>query len=64
MSQDFDYLEETRRIRSDNSSMEWTRCVVSTTRPSYEDVKKKAEKEGKRLDRKQYEKACRDLGFK
>lgn len=63
MSTEFYYLEETRRIRSD-SSQEWTRCLVATTRPSYEDVKKRAVKKGKSLTKDQYEKACQDLGFK
>lgn len=63
MSQEFNYLEETRSIKSD-SSQEWTRCLVSTTRPSYKDVKKRAAKKGKSLTKDQYEKACQDLGLK
>jgi hypothetical protein len=63
MQEEFNYLEETRSIKSDSSS-EWVKCIVSQARPSYEDVRKLATKKGKEITKRQYEKACRDLGLK
>ena len=60
---EFDYLEETRTLKAQESSSDWARCIISQTKPTYEDAKKRASKKGKELTKSQYNKACKELGF-
>jgi hypothetical protein len=66
MIEEVDYSEEPNREFFESfggESVEWARCLVSSTPPNYEDVKERAEKIGRSLTRKQYEKAIKALGF-
>lgn len=66
MLEEIDYSEEAKHDLFEStkeSSANWANCVVSGTRPSYEDARRRAAKMGRSLTKRQYEKACRELGF-
>lgn len=67
MLEEIDYSEEAKHDLFEStkeSSADWSVCIVSGTKPSYEDARRRATKMGKSLTKRQYEKACGDLGFK
>jgi len=54
----YDLFESVRKER-----VEWAKCIVSRTPPSYDDVKKEMEKNELYLSKKEYDKICKELGF-
>lgn len=54
----YDLFESVRREKAD-----WIRCLISGTPPSYEDIKREMEKKDMSLSRKDYDRACKELGF-
>ncbi|NDD52903.1 hypothetical protein EBZ39_03315 [bacterium] len=66
MREETDYSEEAKYDLFESVSKEridWVKCIIARTVPSYEDVKREMEKKDMSVSRKEYEKICRELGF-
>jgi hypothetical protein len=54
----YDLFESVRRERLD-----WARCLISRTPPSYEQILEGLHKHDLSLTRKDYEKLCKEMGM-
>ena len=67
MLEEIDYSEESKydlfESVADGKSSDWISCHISKMAPSFEDIKKELEKKDIKINKKQYEKACKKLGL-
>jgi hypothetical protein len=66
MTEETDYSEEAKYDLFESVNREridWIRCIMARTPPSYEDVKREMEKKDMSLSRKDYNKVRKELGF-
>lgn len=64
--EEIDYSEEAKINLFESVEKEkinWVECIMCQTAPSYDEVKKKLEKLDISISKKDYEKACKKLGF-
>ncbi len=64
--EDVDYSEEAKYDLFESvekERMEWAKCVVSRTPPSYEQVKEQLEKLDLSISRKDYKRICKEMGL-
>jgi len=66
MLEEIDYSEEAKfdlfeSVKKQDKN--WASCIISKTAPSYEDIKKKLEKNNIFINKKEYEKICKELGL-
>jgi hypothetical protein len=67
MSEEIDYSEECKYDLFESvgrERMNWGRCIVSGTAPSFDSVKKQMESMDLSISRKDYEKICKEMNLK
>jgi hypothetical protein len=67
MLEEIDYSEESKydlfESVSDGRATDWISCCIANMAPSFEDIKKELDKKNIKINKKQYEKACKKLGL-
>ena len=68
MLEEIDYSEESKCDLFESSKMteklDWAKCILCQMAPSIEDLNKKLKDKNIKINKNQYAKMCKDLGFK